>query len=84
MILNHALNTKFRIVEAFGEQLRKCFDRDQGVSDFVRHARCQVAPEGRPVGQVALFLQGFLGRQVLHQRDRAERVLLGTKPPDFN
>src|SRR6267143_2988761 len=72
------------VVESLGKKLRESFYRDQRVADFVGHAGGEVGPEGRSIDQGLFLMQGFLGRQILDDRDSAKRRALIAKPSRFD
>ena len=47
--------SKIGVVEALGQELGEGLDRNERISNFVRHARGQVGPESRAIEQI-LFL----------------------------
>ena len=72
------------VVEAFRQKLGEGLDRDQGVSNFVRHARGQVTPESCAIHQILLLPQAVRGRQIMHDGDGAERRALVHYPASLD
>ena len=72
------------VIETFGQKLRKSLDRDEWVSNFVRHAGGQIRPEGSAIEQFLFLPQVFFRGHVLDDGDRAERRLVIDQPAGFD
>ena len=64
--------SEIRVVETFWEKLGKRLDRHKRVSNFMRHTRGEIGPEGSAIDQILFLAQVVLCGQVLENSDSAE------------
>src|SRR5438874_11468821 len=76
--------SKLRIIETLGQKLRESLNRDEWITNFVRHTRGQVRPKGGAIDQVLLLPQIFLRGQIVNDGDRSEGSVLVEESTRFD
>src|SRR5204862_406833 len=76
--------SEIRVVETFWEKLCKGLDRHKRVSNFMRHARGEIGPEGSAIDQILFLAQVVLCGQVVEDSDGSEGCFLVQQPPSFH
>src|SRR5207248_8735848 len=68
--------SELRIIETLGQKLRERLNRDEWITNFVRHTRGQVRPKGGAIDQVLLLPQIYLRGQIVNDGDGSEGSVL--------